>query len=70
MIAKNLTVGKPITFTYTNWRGTTSVRHVVILSVEYGTTPHHNAAQWFVRCFDIDKKAERTFALSDIHTHQ
>lgn len=57
-----------VTFTYTNHRGITAERHVHPIALEYLVAPgYYYPAGWFLRAYDIDKEAERSFALSNIH---
>jgi hypothetical protein len=56
----------PFRFKYKNHRGEVSMRTAIFYALEYGTTPYHQAMQWFVRAYDCEKKAERTFAIADI----
>jgi hypothetical protein len=54
-------------FTYTNWRGETSRRHVVPVRVEFGSTKWHPEPQWLLRAQDIDNgQAEKLFAMRDM----
>lgn len=59
--------GAPDTrFRYRNWRGEIAERQARPVSVWYGTTEWHPDPQWFLRAFDIDRGAERDFALRDM----
>jgi predicted DNA-binding transcriptional regulator YafY len=62
--------GKPmkteVTFTYKNYRGETSVRLVRPIMVSFGTTGFHSEPQWLLHGWDLNKDAERTFAMKDI----
>jgi hypothetical protein len=62
------TVLEPHTFTYKNWKGEVSQRRVIPLKVWFGVSKYHEAdgAQWFLKAYDIDKQAERDFAMKDI----
>lgn len=51
---------------YTNWRGETSVRTILPIKIWFGSTEWHPGKQWLMRALDIDKDAERDFALTDI----
>ena len=51
---------------YTNWRGEASVRTIVPLNIWFGSTEWHPVEQWLMRAVDIEKDAERDFALTDI----
>jgi hypothetical protein len=54
-----------IRFRYTNWRGETAVRTVVPRVFIYGSSEFHPEPQWLMRAYDVDKEAERDFALKD-----
>ena len=51
---------------YTNWRGETSLRTIVRLNIWFASTEWHPVEQWLMRAVDIEKDAERDFALTDI----
>lgn len=51
---------------YTNWKGITSYRNIVPKSVEFKSTEWHPEEQWILNAFDVDKQADRAFALKDI----
>jgi len=53
-------------FTYRNHRGVSGVRRVQPIGVRFGTTEWHPEPQWLLRAFDLDKDAEREFAMSEI----
>jgi predicted DNA-binding transcriptional regulator YafY len=55
-----------VTFTYKNYRGETSVRLVRPIMVSFGTTAFHQESQWLLHAWDLNKDAERTFAMKDI----
>ena len=57
---------KQIRILYTNWKGITSYRNIIPKSIEFKSTEWHNEEQWILNAFDIDKNAERGFALKDI----
>lgn len=54
-----------IRFTYTNWKGETAERRAVPIYLFFGTTEWHKEPGWLLRAFDMDKLAERDFALKD-----
>lgn len=58
--------GEPLTFAYRNWRGEVGTRHVRPISVRYGSTEWHPEPQWLLLAHDLDKDAEREFAMRDI----
>lgn len=53
-------------FDYKNWKGETNKRTVVPYEIWFGSTEFHKEEQWFLRAFDVDKYAERNFALKDV----
>jgi predicted DNA-binding transcriptional regulator YafY len=55
-----------ITFTYKNYRGEISVRFVRPIMLSFGTTKYHLEPQWLLHAWDLNKEAERTFAMKDI----
>ena len=64
--AENIGKDEPVNIVYTNWKGETGDRDIMPLQVWYGMTKWHPAKQWLLRAFDLDKQAERDFALKDI----
>ncbi len=59
-------LNNPIKVQYTNYRGETAVRTIVPLSFEFGRTDYHPHEQWLVKVWDVDRNAERLYALKDI----
>ncbi len=57
---------KPLHFTYRNYKGVTSDRKVIPLSIYFGSTEYHKEEQWLMSGFDLDKQADRVFAVCDI----
>lgn len=55
------------TFTYTNYKGHTSLRQVIPCDRWWGVTPYHQTPGWLMRGWDVEKRAWRTFAEKDIH---
>ena len=55
-----------VTFTYRNYLGEVEKRHVIPRTISFGATPWHPAPQWMMHGWDLDKKAQRSFAISDI----
>ncbi len=51
---------------YTNWKGETAYRNIVPISIEFKSTEWHKEKQWILNAFDVDKQAERGFAMKDI----
>lgn len=57
---------KTVTIVYTNYKGVTGTRRIVPIEINFGHNEWHTEDQWLMRALDIDKNAERTFALKDI----
>lgn len=58
--------GQPLEFDYTNWRGERGRRRVYPLYLWWGSTEWHPESGWLLHATDLDKGAERDFALMDI----
>lgn len=58
--------GDVIKFKYTNWKGKTSIRNVIVTGLIYGSNDWHKEVQLFVEGYDLDKKENRTYAVKDI----
>jgi len=54
-----------VVFWYRNYRGEEDYRHVRPISLRFGTSEYHPEQQWLLLGFDIEKQAEREFALKD-----
>jgi hypothetical protein len=66
---------QPLTILYTNWRGETAVRRILIdaiaygneaLGLAYGWNEWHPEEQWLLSATDADKGERRTFAMAGI----
>lgn len=57
---------REIVIRYTNYRGETALRRIIPMSLRFGSTEWHPRAQWLLEAFDLDRHAERSFALQDI----
>lgn len=55
----------PIGVVYRNHRGEVSTRRIIPRDIRYGATRWHPELQWLLDCWDLDKNAERTYALRD-----
>lgn len=55
-----------VNIVYTNYRGETSVRRIVPKRIWFGKTDWHPDEQWLLDAHDVEKNAERSFALRDI----
>ena len=56
----------PIKVRYTNYRGETAVRTIVPINFYFGKTEYHPEEQWLIRLWDVDRNAERIYALKEI----
>lgn len=57
---------KSVEIIYTNWQGETAKRLIKPLSIWFGSTQWHKENQWLLKALDVEKNAERDFALKDI----
>ena len=64
-LTPSLAASEPVTLTYTNWRGETSKRTIKPKYIWFGATEWHPEPQWLLTAFDLEKDAERDFALKD-----
>jgi hypothetical protein len=53
-------------FAYTNHRGENGIRVVRPLRLWWGTTEWHPDPQWLLDVWDFQKRATRTYALSEV----
>jgi predicted DNA-binding transcriptional regulator YafY len=59
--------GNILQFSYENYKGTISIRTVQLLGLDFGSNEWYPSDQWFIRCWDLDKKNFRSFALAKIN---
>jgi predicted DNA-binding transcriptional regulator YafY len=57
---------KTVTIVYTNYKGKTGVRRIIPKSIFFGHNEWHIEDQWLMNALDLDKNADRTFAMKDI----
>jgi hypothetical protein len=62
--------GAPITMTYRNYRGEVADRTVIPRRIWWGATDWHTEPGWLMTAFDVEKGAERDFALADADFRQ
>lgn len=62
----NLPTPREVRILYKNWKGEVAWRRVVPLSVGFEKSQWHPVEQWVLYAFDVDKGAERSFAMADI----
>lgn len=55
------------TFSYVNHSGVLMIRSVVPLRIFFGTSLYYTEPQWLMEAFDLDRNANRTFAMSKIN---
>lgn len=53
-------------FDYINYRGEASRRTARMINIKYGNTPYHPEDQFIFTAFDIEKNANRDFAMRDM----
>ena len=51
---------------YRNYKGEVSYRTIIPKSIDFIATKWHPEEQWILTAFDIDKNADRGFAIADI----
>jgi predicted DNA-binding transcriptional regulator YafY len=52
---------------YKNWRGESSERNIIPISIKYGSNEYHKDMQWLMRVYDLDKNDYRDYSLRDIN---
>lgn len=57
-----------VSIQYTNWKGVQSIRRIMPIKMFYESNEFHTEKQWLLLAYDLDKGAERTFAVKDIHS--
>ena len=55
-----------LVFEYMNWEGKWGVRRVRPIKLWYGSTQWHQEPGWLLKAMDLEKNAERDFAVKDI----
>lgn len=63
MLAR-VVAGMEIEFTYTNHKGRYAKRWARVDRIWFGETTYYPRQQWLMTAFDLDKRAQRTFAMS------
>jgi len=51
---------------YTNYRKQTAIRTIIPQQIRFGEAQGHLEKQWFLDAFDVEKQAQRSFAMKDI----
>lgn len=57
---------KSVRILYTNYRGETALRTIVPEKIHFGETEWHPEPQWLLEAHDVEKGANRSFAMKDI----
>lgn len=57
-----------VTIDYTNYRGERATRRICPESISFQSNHWHPESQWLLTAFDVEKGANRTFAMKDIHS--
>jgi hypothetical protein len=55
-----------IVIRYTNYRGETELRKIIPRMIHFVSTEWHPEEQWVLEAFDLERQADRSFALKDI----
>ena len=56
----------PIKVKYKNYQGEIGIRNIIPQNVYYGSTEFHKTDQWLMDVWDVEKDAQRTYAMLDI----
>lgn len=56
----------PLKILYTNWKGVTSIRYIIPQEIYFDNSEWYEGDQWLMDAIDVDKNAQRTFAMSNI----
>ena len=51
---------------YTNYKGEVALRRIVPRHIHFISTEWHPEPQWVMEAFDLDRGADRSFAIRDI----
>jgi predicted DNA-binding transcriptional regulator YafY len=57
---------KIVKILYTNYKGETGWRNIIPTRVRFASSEWHPGEQWLLDALDVDKNAERSFAMKDI----
>jgi predicted DNA-binding transcriptional regulator YafY len=52
---------------YTNYQGERSWRYIIPREIKLGSNEWHKEEQWLLRAYDLEKGADREFAMAGIH---
>jgi len=57
---------KSLKVKYKTWQGEIGIRNIIPQNVYYGSTVYHKENQWLMDVWDVEKNAQRTYAMMDI----
>lgn len=63
----SISVGDRIEFSYKNQKGEHAKRAAVVKDIAFAYVEWHEGKQWIMTAFDLDKRADRYFAMRDTH---
>jgi len=63
-----MSLDKEVLIDYTNWCGKRSIRNIIPVSISFENNEWHPETQWLLYAIDVEKNAERIFAMKDIHS--
>ncbi len=61
-----MTEKQTITILYKNWKGEIGYRRILPQGIRFASSEFHPEEQWLLDAFDLDKQAQRAFAVRDI----
>lgn len=56
----------PVRFLYRNWRGLITIRKLYPKGIRFDSTEYHPEPQWLLDGYDLDKRADRSYALKGV----
>lgn len=59
---------RAIRMLYENYRGETSIRHVIPRRIWFGSTEWHPEDQWLLEGYDLDRQEMRSYSLKEIRS--
>ena len=66
MPSNNPHTSRSVAVRYRNYRGEIAVRLIIPGHIFWGSNSYHPEPQWLMDCWDVNKSANRTFAVRDI----
>lgn len=63
---EKIAMGMTFQFDYVNWQGVPASRKAEVQSIHYGATEYHPEPQWLMSAWDLEKQANRVFAMKDM----